>query len=1009
MDSYIKSKQNEHNKFFSIDTYSRKTRNLPKLSNSKNDSLNISKSSKNNYKILTYEEKGTNTLNFSKKDKNSNFYLNTFTNSLFNNSLPYPSIFHKNKIIDFVHKKRLKLKTKDKKNSLNKIFFNLDNFPYQDIDSTKNLKTFFLNSNKIKKIEDNKRTVSILDLGKNLNKNINLFNDIPIEIINDLAERIYLDNLNKIKQEKKINRPKKLNINNTVFEYILDNINRIIEIKNQKNQLISLELVKNLLNDEIQELNNIIQGKSCKTTIEILSKKIGCDLSNLKNFNLKNDISSFLGSKTLSGKNNFGGALDGSKNELYDSNKKEINSSVSRGKSSGMNGLIKNLYNSNGNNSKKTKKIFFETQKEKNLYKTKNMSKVKGRNLSTNQDLEYCITPNSFKITSVFGANKINDKKDEVENNINKEIGNDLKFLYENSNENEKYDLLKKKLTSKFINKQIINNNTNPKQNNCIDISLNSSFISENNNENQINKNNKKQNKNNQIKCFKNIMNIFIVKKTDFISSRPFSSKNLNHLKLHLNKIPLQKRKSFTKYLAFNNPADKNNSQNDLSKNSNNKLINNKNKEKNKKSQNSFNEKNNKTISKDNIKSLSNKNSNDGNNLNDLKKPINVNNRDNLVVNKKKDCKNLHLNFNKKHEPRNMKQIKNMIHNSKLKEKESMKEKIIKQINCLKNLNDSNKINIFKYVLNYISIEEKNFINGDEDKKKEMEIQKKNLKLIIKSYFAKLIKTAIEENKQGERTYYELYQRLDILRSYDLLNEEEFNELEKKILEEEESNYKIENIKRRFYVVKGELVCDNALPHDRQLTFNNSYLLKNRPKVDFVIKKEIIDILNDEPKNLNKNERSKHPRNKRKLLKKNTLNLEKINNDIDINDSKNELDNHNDKNNLCEIKNYFTLTEEEEREQNLRDKKLYDFFAKVQKLKNSKDLLNDDIDEILNEQIDWTDFNNHKLEDRINNFVKALHVNRVKYKYDSFFKQKGINYISPIRFKQGNHNILDKK
>ena len=77
-----------------------------------------------------------------------------------------------------------------------------------------------------------------------------------------------------------------------------------------------------------------------------------------------------------------------------------------------------------------------------------------------------------------------------------------------------------------------------------------------------------------------------------------------------------------------------------------------------------------------------------------------------------------------------------------------------------------------------------------------MEAQKNKLIIIIKDYFAKLIRTAIQEKKQKEQPYFELYQRLDFLRKYDLFNQEDLAELEKKVLDEEANKFQIESIRR---------------------------------------------------------------------------------------------------------------------------------------------------------------------------------------------------------------------
>ena len=103
----------------------------------------------------------------------------------------------------------------------------------------------------------------------------------------------------------------------------------------------------------------------------------------------------------------------------------------------------------------------------------------------------------------------------------------------------------------------------------------------------------------------------------------------------------------------------------------------------------------------------------------------------------------------------------------------------------------------------------------------------------------------------------------------------------------------------------------------------------------------------------------------------------------------------NDSNKLVDIKEL-----EKEKE---RDRKLYDFFSKIQKLKKRKDSYNQEmVNKFIDQQIDA----NIRLRQhqRLYYFLEEFNFNRMRAKHYSFTNNKKIGYISPIIFTSPNEN-----
>lgn len=140
---------------------------------------------------------------------------------------------------------------------------------------------------------------------KTLNNNWNepslLIEKIPNDLIEDYAERIYKEymNINNIKNKEIIKNginsyndktnvaPKKneeLVVHNVFFEFVLKNIRKKIEIRNQYNKILSLKYIKALMDNELKKLKLTIN--KVKKQISTQNKKFSTIEGNKNNFSL---------------------------------------------------------------------------------------------------------------------------------------------------------------------------------------------------------------------------------------------------------------------------------------------------------------------------------------------------------------------------------------------------------------------------------------------------------------------------------------------------------------------------------------------------------------------------------------------------------------------------------------------------------------------------------------------------------------------------------------------------
>jgi hypothetical protein len=163
-------------------------------------------------------------------------------------------------------------------NLINKEYFNteykIDSFMTEN-EKTKNdfLSTKITDTNSTN-IHQRLRDVFSQTTNNIIKKEISMIKNIPVILINSFAQDIYnayykIDYSNKtinanknynIKDNKKSlnNKYKNLYINNTFFQYVLDNVKHKIELITENNKHITVLYVTNLINSELKELQRQI-------------------------------------------------------------------------------------------------------------------------------------------------------------------------------------------------------------------------------------------------------------------------------------------------------------------------------------------------------------------------------------------------------------------------------------------------------------------------------------------------------------------------------------------------------------------------------------------------------------------------------------------------------------------------------------------------------------------------------------------------------------------------------
>ena len=371
---------------------------------------------------------------------------------------------------------------------------------------------------------------------------------------------------------------------------------------------------------------------------------------------------------------------------------------------------------------------------------------------------------------------------------------------------------------------------------------------------------------------------------------------------------------------------------------------------------------------------------------------------------------------------------------------------------ALENIQIKNEVDIMNLLLS--NNESKNVFNliydlkqdlrkkdKKEKDKKIIKENKKQIKEIVDKYFNNLISKLTVNNIKKENIHLKIFNEMELIKKYGIYTKKDLNKLIKKSLEERydnededynrfflydeyeeyfkhkgEKKFKIMKKSRSQELVSKKIKFKRYIKFDdwktiinkkkkKELIYNNAYLFKDKHSDDdeqnkFIIRKEIQEILNKEYNDMikaKKEEVVKERKRKNKelfLKKKVPFKKKSVKRRIIkiIDDSVNESiqnQNINTEANLREI--------EKEKE---RDKKLYEFFSKIQHLKKRNSLNQEKLDKFIDEQIDEKYRNRNRL--RLFQFLEDFNLNRAVARNFNKSNFQRIGYISPIIFTSPN-------
>ena len=330
----------------------------------------------------------------------------------------------------------------------------------------------------------------------------------------------------------------------------------------------------------------------------------------------------------------------------------------------------------------------------------------------------------------------------------------------------------------------------------------------------------------------------------------------------------------------------------------------------------------------------------------------------------------------------------------------------------IKNINELRYMEKYRKKILYYTTSDLIFLEKKEDKELEDFDQingiKKDIKSLIKNYFENLLKV-----QQFKLNIIETLMSMSIFLKYRNYNENEIKILDKELKENISPS---KSAKKKKHIKTGDFgnekihhLIDYPEIKKENLIYDNSYLFKNVKGPEGKIKNEVLDLINSTPNNdgkrkndeeiflsrtnsraSRKSHRSKLNARKRKFKKiegtQGLTNLFKDDEDenvgIEESKRKEELEN---------------LRKKEE----IRDKKLYEFFARVQRLKYLNENLtesNEEFNNLIDMQIQEIENDKVKIETRINNFMQNFKINRMKYQSTKDFVNKKYIFTSPIKF-----------
>ena len=334
--------------------------------------------------------------------------------------------------------------------------------------------------------------------------------------------------------------------------------------------------------------------------------------------------------------------------------------------------------------------------------------------------------------------------------------------------------------------------------------------------------------------------------------------------------------------------------------------------------------------------------------------------------------------------------------------------------------------------------------NKTEEDKEAIKENKNQIKVVIDKYFDTLISKLSNNNIKKEKIHLNILNELELVQRYGIYTKRDLNILLKRKMaerfEDDNENEKYnkfyyydeydeyfgkketkkrimkksasaevkpkKNAFRKFINLKYDSIKSKLKEKKKKLIYDNSYLFKDNYSDNegnnVIIKKEIQEILDKEYNEIIKAKKEEFIREKKKkereiFSKKKVPFKKKVHKrqiikivDEPVNEvvlNKNKVDEEAEKKEL-----------EKEKK---RDRKLYEFFSKIQNLKNRRDSHDEEkLNKFIDNEIEKTLKNRTK--QRLYYFLEEFNLNRMRHRFIN--NNKKIGYLSPIIFTSPNEN-----
>ena len=827
-------------------------------------------------------------------------------------------------------------------------------------------------------------------INKEKNQFIN-YVQIPNEVIDFVNEKISNNNkMNKTSYKTYSNilnidneKGKKLIIHNVFFEMVMDKIFRLIEL--HSNKTMSIILVKNLLNNEFEEMK--------KTLIEMdKSQKLNLNPKSLiTDKKIKNKL-------LITNYSNYNEFMNYSNNNFNEKEKYITDM------------LKKKFFNNSSYFSTDTTNItsnfIFKISNEIE----NNLQSFRNKNYSSVFENDYEDQLISSKKNMNEGLQELIRKM--IEGGFDKNRNSNKRFKGINFNKkdyNQIISLYKKNLLKDNGNRDNLSNligipadeNAEILMNFIIDNCTDEKMLTKENLENIINEFNK-NGKNSKLKKIKDInkfTKLFILNNIN--SGKNKSNKIIKDKNTDINRLSGEKNKNkITDLKKMKNYTESNffNSKNNKNSEINTKLNNNDKDDDSLINTNDFNNMNNENNLNKDDENLS---ENNNNILTETELLSQIKSKDGKIdiedilnkINKFDNNSNKNIDTNmiiQKLISESEKEVKNnnfvQINVISLELNEMVKAELNeKEVNFIKETDNLKKVDQkYKFLLTKLFNQLLKYINGKKNNKKLINI----LHSLIDDVIKDVEKERINQEKSKKNFRYKTSKNIFGDKNHN--KKQGLDEKEKKLIK----NNKIYKNSKNKYKYRSS----NGSP-SKKLIYDNSYLFKKDLNNNIKIKQEILDIINSEYKPIKEEntENKKFDIDKtlsQKTIKTESDNRQKIKKQYTLLEIKNDLESS---------KNIKKLSEEEEKRkmlENLNEQKLYDFFRKIQILKKgttSEDNLNLEtfIDDELNKKISTKDI---QRELRANSFLQDLSLSRKKSIYSNAFMKKKIRFMSPLTF-----------